>query len=488
MKYLPIFALIFLVLGCKKYEIEPEQLKIKRITANNNDDDYSSSNSNSVVDLEWTAASKVSKLKYTTSTSFPYPQSNIIYNENNEATSMLYYPSTGGTPVVYSISVEDNIYSIESENENYSSYYYSINEEGQISGFIDNSLTLVRFEYETDGVIISVYEDDRFKTKYKAYYTTREIQNPINQLPVWLYYQVIAGSLPSGSLYKPGYQQYNIHDFWYLILEKTVDKVEYYKGGESSDDVDFTIGYTMDIDFNDYCRSLDYFDYSTYPENISFKFDMVNPQTSNISSTDTTEVGDVIVEEEEEEETNNDGVRGKVSDVEGNSYETVQIGEQIWMAENLRTTKYNNGQSIEIETDNSDWNQRSLNNDLMCFYDNNTSKHALYNFRVATNGNVCPTGWSVPTKSDWETFNNYTDEKNNDFNFNSVLEESRSGAGFFYSYNASPQYKSEYWWSRTGNGSNTAYANRHWSLNGPNFDLGSGYSRGDGNPIRCIKD
>ena len=106
-----------------------------------------------------------------------------------------------------------------------------------------------------------------------------------------------------------------------------------------------------------------------------------------------------------------------VTDASGNTYPTVTIGTQVWMAENLRTTKYRDGSNIPVVTDNTQWannwnNGNPLSQPMMCWYNNDQTTYtankfgALYNWYAinpATNGNknVCPTGWHVPTDAEW---------------------------------------------------------------------------------------
>jgi uncharacterized protein (TIGR02145 family) len=98
-----------------------------------------------------------------------------------------------------------------------------------------------------------------------------------------------------------------------------------------------------------------------------------------------------------------------VTDIDGNVYHTVVIGTQTWMAENLKTTKYNDGTDIPLVTDNTVWS--SLTTPAYCCYNNDVSTYktiygGLYNWYVvdaASNGgkNVCPTGWHVPDIGEW---------------------------------------------------------------------------------------
>jgi uncharacterized protein (TIGR02145 family) len=98
-----------------------------------------------------------------------------------------------------------------------------------------------------------------------------------------------------------------------------------------------------------------------------------------------------------------------IKDIENNVYKVVQIGTQVWMAENLRTTKYNDNANIPLVTDNDAWYY--LKTPGYCWYDNETSNKfiygALYNWYTVNTGKLCPTGWHVPTDAEWTTLENY---------------------------------------------------------------------------------
>jgi uncharacterized protein (TIGR02145 family) len=104
-----------------------------------------------------------------------------------------------------------------------------------------------------------------------------------------------------------------------------------------------------------------------------------------------------------------------VTDINGNIYNTVNIGTQTWMAENLKTTKYNDGTAIPNVTDSAAWN--NLSTPSYCWYNNDETTYkgtygALYNWYVvdtASNGgkNVCPTGWHVPSDAEWTILTDY---------------------------------------------------------------------------------
>lgn len=94
-----------------------------------------------------------------------------------------------------------------------------------------------------------------------------------------------------------------------------------------------------------------------------------------------------------------------VTDIDGNIYHTVKIGDQVWMAENLKTTKYRNGDPIPNVTDNEAWGD--LNSGAYCCYNNDSSTYkgiygALYNwFAVTDIRNIVPKGRHVPTDQEW---------------------------------------------------------------------------------------
>lgn len=94
-----------------------------------------------------------------------------------------------------------------------------------------------------------------------------------------------------------------------------------------------------------------------------------------------------------------------VSDIDNNVYSTVTIGDQIWMVENLKTTKFKNGTAIPLLTDKKKWETHTTS--AYCWYGNDVKNKniygALYNgFAVNTN-NLCPSGWHVPSLYDMRT-------------------------------------------------------------------------------------
>jgi len=95
-----------------------------------------------------------------------------------------------------------------------------------------------------------------------------------------------------------------------------------------------------------------------------------------------------------------------VTDYDGNVYNIVTIGTQVWMVENLRTTHYRDGTPIPNVTDNLAWG--ILTSGAYCNYKNDDAMSPIYGrlynyYAVADNRNLCPAGWHVSTKEDWAT-------------------------------------------------------------------------------------
>ena len=86
----------------------------------------------------------------------------------------------------------------------------------------------------------------------------------------------------------------------------------------------------------------------------------------------------------------------------GVDYSTVQIGDQCWFAENLRTTTYLNGEAIPQNLSNGDWS--STTSGAMAFYNNGPAYGGLYNWYAVDDARgLCPSGWHVPTDGEWMT-------------------------------------------------------------------------------------
>lgn len=99
-----------------------------------------------------------------------------------------------------------------------------------------------------------------------------------------------------------------------------------------------------------------------------------------------------------------------VTDIEGNVYNITKIGNQVWMAENLKVTKYTNGDRIENIIDPQSWSK--LQSGAYCYYDNNKENYqvygSLYNwYALIDSRGICPYGWHVPDTSEFNILSSY---------------------------------------------------------------------------------
>lgn len=98
-------------------------------------------------------------------------------------------------------------------------------------------------------------------------------------------------------------------------------------------------------------------------------------------------------------------------DIDGNTYKTVIIGTQTWMAENLKVAKYNDGTNIKNIKDNEEWSKIKIG--AFCDYHNipsiSITYGKLYNGFAVNTGKLCPTGWHVSTFAEWTTLINFLD-------------------------------------------------------------------------------
>jgi uncharacterized protein (TIGR02145 family) len=98
-----------------------------------------------------------------------------------------------------------------------------------------------------------------------------------------------------------------------------------------------------------------------------------------------------------------------VVDIDGNYYDTVHIGNQIWFKQNLKTTRYRNGGNIPYVLGNTDW--QALTTGAWSYYDHDVANNAiygkLYNWYTTLGDTLCPTGWGVPTDAEWTVLTTY---------------------------------------------------------------------------------
>ena len=195
-----------------------------------------------------------------------------------------------------------------------------------------------------------------------------------------------------------------------------------------------------------------------------------------------------------------------VTDMDGNIYSAVTIGSQVWMAANLKTTRYRDGSPITNETDDATW--AWLTTGAYCNYDNdpvnNNTYGRLYNWHAVNSGILAPTGWHVPSDAEWAVLESFLGEESkaggklkeagtahwyspnveatNSTGFTALPGGSRFSTGSFYNLTYTG-----YFWSSTG-GTDPAYAwYRYLDFNN-GFVMRSEYYKVEGLSVRCIKD
>ena len=136
-------------------------------------------------------------------------------------------------------------------------------------------------------------------------------------------------------------------------------------------------------------------------------------------------------------------------DIDGNVYKTVIIGNHEWMAENLKTTTYNDGTIIPYIDKDSAW--VGLYSDAYSWYNNNENNAdrfgALYNWFAVNNGKICPDGWRVPTDEEWKFLESYVDTR---YGPNDPVWDKTN----FRGYDAGQRLMASSGWKSNGNGTN----------------------------------
>ena len=178
-------------------------------------------------------------------------------------------------------------------------------------------------------------------------------------------------------------------------------------------------------------------------------------------------------------------VNSQVKDIDGNIYKTVKIGDQVWMAENLKVTHFINGTPIPNVDNMIVWSK--LTTPGYCWLNNNEEKFkqpygALYNWYTVNTGKLCPAGWHVPTDAEWKSLeilpgmNPVVAEETG---FTALPGGYRTVEGSFYSGSGS-------WWSASEYNMDRAISRYITKESGT---VGRGKdSKKQGYSVRCIKD
>lgn len=193
-------------------------------------------------------------------------------------------------------------------------------------------------------------------------------------------------------------------------------------------------------------------------------------------------------------------LNGVVEDIDGNLYRVVIIGKQEWMADNLKVTKFRNGQPIPFISDSTVWSQ--WNSGAYMYYKHDVKHGVLYNWMVVNDvRKVCPTGWHVPSNADWDTLAKNlggNDVAGGKMKSKSFWEIPNTGATNSSGFTALPKGsyglngsfngigRNAYWWSSNDNGELSAWG-REVGYNDIQLFVGHGDKR-DALSIRCVKD
>ncbi|MFC1732317.1 fibrobacter succinogenes major paralogous domain-containing protein [candidate division KSB1 bacterium] len=204
-----------------------------------------------------------------------------------------------------------------------------------------------------------------------------------------------------------------------------------------------------------------------------------------------------------------DPVPDTVTDIDGNIYNTIKIGGQWWLAENLKATRYRNGDPIPNVTRGSEW--ADLSTGACCAYDNNESNADIYGllynwYAVDDSRNIAPEGWHVPTDEEWEELVSYlggetvAGGKLKEAGYDHWMNPN-TGATDEYEFTALPggiryvqptdtgflKIGDNAWlWSSTEDGSDDAWSRSLYHLYST---VGRGdYNRHYGFSVRCIRD
>lgn len=207
---------------------------------------------------------------------------------------------------------------------------------------------------------------------------------------------------------------------------------------------------------------------------------------------------------------NSDLTYGTVTDVEGKSYKTIPVGIKVWMAENLKTTKFNDGSAIPLIVNSADWT--NIQTPAYCWFDNNDSLYGdiygvYYNWFAVSTGKLCPAGWHIPADNEWQLLVDYLGGSNvagskvkeagtNNWVFPNSDATNSSGftalpAGMRGSLDGTFSGEGNYggWWSTTEtNVSPLGAAYSRWIHGDTTIVARSEIFKKDGFSIRCVKD
>jgi uncharacterized protein (TIGR02145 family) len=194
-----------------------------------------------------------------------------------------------------------------------------------------------------------------------------------------------------------------------------------------------------------------------------------------------------------------------LKDQDGNSYKTIKIGNQTWMAENLKTTKYNDGALVPMVSEKNVWNL--LSTPGFCWYNNDSINKkyygALYNGYAVNTDKLCPSGWHISTVAEWATLIDHLGGKSvaggklkesgttfwkrpntgatNESGFAALPGGTRFNNGLFFTIKTDG-----YWWTSSKVNLLNGW---YWSINYSSVIMSINYSDlTNGFSVRCVMD
>jgi uncharacterized protein (TIGR02145 family) len=195
-----------------------------------------------------------------------------------------------------------------------------------------------------------------------------------------------------------------------------------------------------------------------------------------------------------------------VKDADGNIYMSVNIGKQVWISENLKTTRFNDGKPIQLVANDNVW--KELKTPACCWYTDDIKNKdvfgALYNWYAVNSKKLCPVGWHVSTDAEWEAmidyigglstagdklkekgvahWENYLSQATNDYDFTALPGGMRYFTGDF------PLFGNTYaiWWTSTEFSEYQAVCRGLHDSSSMAFKASD--NKRSGFSVRCIKD
>ena len=196
-----------------------------------------------------------------------------------------------------------------------------------------------------------------------------------------------------------------------------------------------------------------------------------------------------------------------VVEIEGKLYNSITIGTQTWLTENLGTTSYNDGTPVPLVVNQAEWN--NLGSPGYCWFNNDRAANgatqgALYNWYAVIKGNLCPVGWHVPSDAEWTVLTDFLGSESGtkirkpetnqwtdypDFVNNSLFWAVPGGIrdtiiGFETPGECDPSISDCHWWSSTSASGSAALARWLYSIELSSVE----FTKKNGFSVRCIKD